>query len=154
MAGNSDGCGTDWTTFVKSMVDQYSINTRRVAAPELVKAAAIELGFKTLDIFGLYSVTNGLSLDPVEVFPIEDPKDVRNTWRGVRRVNDPSTTSNLGGDQDLLKRFFVFAHIGGGCCAAIDREDGSLWYEEAGEFHQTTLSTAEFIDACLKEASE
>jgi len=154
VTGSSEGSGTDWTTFVRLMVDQYSINTRRVAAPELVEAAAMELRFATLDIYGLYALTNGLSLDPVEVFPVEDPNDVRHTWRGVRRVNDPNSTSYLGGDQELLNRFFVFAHIGGGCCAAIDREDGSLWYEEAGEFHQTTLSTAEFIEACLKEASE
>lgn len=154
MAKRSGKKRTDWNSFVQAMAEQYAIKTRPAAAPETIAAAAHESDFETLDIVGLYSTINGLSLNRFQVFPLEDPNDVRHTKRGVRRANDSKSSEYLGGDEDLLKRFFVFADFGNGCCTAIDREDGSLWYEDAGEFHQTDLSTAEFIELCLKEASE
>ncbi len=144
----------DWNFVIQSLAEQYPIVTRPAAAPETIAAAALESDFVTLDILGLYSETNGLSLNDFKLFPLEDPNDVRHTTRGVRRANDPQSSTYLGGDEGLLQRFFVFADFGNGCCAVIDREDGSLWYEEDGDLHQTDLPTAEFIELCLKEASE
>jgi hypothetical protein len=59
----------------------------------------------------------------------------------------------LGGDPDLLRRFLVFADIGNGF-AAIDRGDGSIWYEEASdeEIRQTDLNLREFVEVMVRSA--
>lgn len=88
------------------------------------------------------------------MLPIYDDADVRRTWDSVQRANDPRLTSFLAQDAELLRRFLVFAGLNAGGCAVIDRADGSLWYEEQDELHQTSLTLPTFIETCLREVRD
>lgn len=58
----------------------------------------------------------------------------------------------MGGDPDLLRRFLVFADIGSGF-AALDRSDGSIWFQEVGDdLFQTDLSFWEFVETMVTNA--
>lgn len=115
----------------------------------LVKARESVKGLPgTLQAF--YRVTNGLSAGVFKVLPVEDPRDIKRTWDGLQRANDPRLTRFLGRSAQLLSRFIVFADVGVGRAGVFDREDGSIWYEDEDQLRQTNLSLDGFIEATLR----
>ena len=129
----------------------YGAKTRRGATDDLLMGAEQIIGELPGDLKELLRITNGVSAHSFKLFPVLDRNDVRSTWESLQRVNDPTTTSYLANDADLLRRFLVFSDIGGGDCAVIDRKDQSIWYEEDGDLHQTDLDVVSFVEASLKE---
>lgn len=129
---------------------------------ELTTRPPIEFSEQTSNLFSglpsdfvsLYGAANGLRSDWFNILPIHSPDDVKNTWDSLNRANDPSTTRFFGGDDDLMKRFFIFAEIGGGCCASCDRNDGTIWYEDDEGIHQAEFDLKEFIGTTLREVAE
>jgi hypothetical protein len=102
----------------------------------------------------LLRFSNGLEYRSFHLFPALDKADPKRTWDSIQRANEPNRTSALGGNPSLLARFLVFADIGG-AFAAIDRRDGTVWFEEPsqGELSQTDLSFREFVETMLRNAS-
>jgi hypothetical protein len=142
---------------IDSWKKQHSDSDFTVYSPvktELLRETVSELGLFPAELLELYGYCNGLSLNWFRIFPIEDKTHIKKTWDGIKRANDPKKSSYLGKDQGLFQRFLIFANLGGGTCAVIDRADESIWYEENGELHQTDFSILDFIDTCLREAKE
>jgi len=106
------------------------------------------------DLWGLYAASNGVTHGWLSVLPIEDSRDLRRTWDGLLRANDPAHTKFLDRNRNLLERFLVFAQLDGLNCAVIDRTDSSIWYQDDEGLHRTDMSIDEFVDACLREMSD
>ena len=104
------------------------------------------------ELADFFRSSNGLSSEWFKVFPIYDKSDPKRTWDSLEAVNS-SKSRFFGGDLEFMKRFLVFADIGGGRCAAFDRLDGTIWFEE-DELHQTNLSLEEFIETSLREVRD
>lgn len=117
-----------------------------------VDTGSLFLAFPEFKSF--YEVTNGIRSEIFNVFPTYSNYDIKNTWDSLERVNNPKTTRFLNNDNDLLGRFFIFAEVGGGHCACVDRDDGSIWYEDNEGIHQTDLDLRQFIEASLLEDAE
>ena len=144
----------EWPEFIDTCVSRYGARTRAPLPEAEVRDRLLELSIDLPQLTALYVVTNGLSLDWFVVFPLLDRRDTKHTWEDLSRVNRPGTTRYLGGDAGLLERFLVFSTIGAGAAGVLDRTDGSIWYEEDGELHQTTWSLGEFIENALREVGE
>jgi hypothetical protein len=127
------------------------------AAPALdegdVLAAAEALRIPSV-LLELYRVCNGSSREWFRVLPIEDRTDVKHTWDGLRRANDPRTTRFLGRDARLLDRFLVFAALDAARCAVIDRTDSSIWAQEDDELQQTATTLIEFVGASIRAVND
>lgn len=95
--------------------------------------------------------TNGLIVGPLKMLPVEDEKDIKRTWDSILRANNPGSTRFLNRSDELLNRFIVFAEIGAGRAAAIDRTDGSIWFEDEGLLRQTNLMLEDFVDTLVRE---
>ncbi|MDJ0609255.1 MAG: hypothetical protein QNJ67_09785 [Kiloniellales bacterium] len=118
-----------------------------------VRSAVAQLGLGP-EFEELYSVANGLGLDWFVVLPIYDPSNPKTTWDSLQRANDQDHSKHQIAEMGFLDRFTIFAEIGGGAFAACERSDGSIWYEEDGELHQTDLSLWTFIETCLWEVAD
>lgn len=141
---------TAWEETLLRWKAEFNIQTRLPVTPEVLDNTAQQLGLPT-DLMALYEHTNGISREWLNVLPILDPASPKRTWDSIQRANDLQNTACLEADESLLRRFVVFASLDAGHCAAIDRVDGSVWYEDGDELCQTTLLLAEFIETCLKE---
>lgn len=139
---------------INSWVKQYGCSLGNPVEANILNEAVSELGLFPIELLELYQYCNGLTFRWFKVLPIEDKQNTKQNWDGLRRTNDPRKTEYLGKNQELLQRFLIFADLSARTCAAIDRVDGSIWYEEDGELHQTDFSILEFIDTCSKEAKE
>lgn len=106
------------------------------------------------DLWDFYARTNGLDSGWLKVLPLADATTIKRTWDSLQRANDPSKTAYFGGDEELLHRFLIFAALDAVRCAAFDRSDGTIWYEEDGELQQTDLNLSDFIELCLREVRE
>jgi hypothetical protein len=102
----------------------------------------------------LYKVTNGLDAGVFKLLPVEDSLDIKRTWDSIQRANDPRRTRFLGRSSELLDRFIVFADIGVGRAGVVDRNDGSVWYEDGIELRQTNLRLKEFVELNLREIAQ
>lgn len=98
-------------------------------------------------------VTNGLVCRSFRLYGVLDPAKPSKTWDSIERANDPAKTRALGGDAELLGRFLVIADIGNGF-AMLDRNNGSIWFEENDEEEasQTGLSFRQFIEVMVDNA--
>ncbi|UUZ48783.1 SMI1/KNR4 family protein [Massilia sp. B-10] len=105
------------------------------------------------ELLELYEVTNGLEYEWFKVLPIHDEKNVKRTWDSLEKANR-SDSSRFNVDDGFLGTYLVFAEIGAGACAAFDRRDGTIWYEDEDELHQTDLDLAGFLEASLKEVDD
>jgi hypothetical protein len=146
--------GTDWPRRVDGWRKITTLKTFAPASPQLIHSAHAALKRLPPELEGLYRVTNGLSANAFKILPIEDPADTKRTWDGICRANDPRATRFLARSSELLDRFIVFADIGVGRAAAIDRTEGSIWYEEEGQLKQTDLSLCDFVEASLREIAD
>lgn len=106
------------------------------------------------DLHFFYKVTNGLRYEWFNLLPLEDPTSIKETWDGLKRANNLETTKFFGRNPELLKRFLIFAEISGGHCACVDRQDGSIWFQDAEGIHQTNLTLSEFLETTLREVAE
>jgi len=106
------------------------------------------------DLCAFYKHCNGISYEWFSILPLEDSSHIKTTWDSINVANNPSKTRFLDGDRELLHHFLVFAELDANRCAVMDKKEGSIWYEENGELHQTNLSLEEFIDSVLKEVNE
>lgn len=144
----------EWATQINDWKSEFNFRLMPPASDQDVDQIEVDLGPLPGDILNLYRVSNGIFSDWFVVLPIEDSRDVKRTWDGVRRANTASKTHALGGDTELLKRFFVFARIGAGDFAVIDRQTGHIWYEEKGELIESSLNLVGFIRTCLLEVRD
>jgi hypothetical protein len=143
----------DWSTRLKNWKAQHHCRVLPPVEVSVIEATEDSLGSLPPDLAAFYGAANGLAAEAIRVLPIEDSADPKRTWDSVGRANDPSKTRFLGRDADLLERFLIFAVLEGDSVAAFDRADGSIWYEEAGELHQTDLTLEDFIDRVLRESA-
>ena len=132
-----------------------SYSVRRLT-PRPVDVITRELNVLGLaeEFYVLYMISNGLNFGRFRMLPIESSEDPKRTWDSLQRANNPKLSKYLGADVGLLKRLAVFADIGFGDCAAFDRQEPSIWYEEDGELHQTQVTLLEFLETNLREAAE
>ncbi len=112
-----------------------------------------QLGPVPGDLIDFYKVTNGVTFEWFKIFPIEDKSNIKKTWNSLQRANDLKKSNFLDRDEELFKRFLIFASISGGNCALIDRTDFTIWYEEDDLF-DTDLSLFEFIEIGFKEVRD
>jgi SMI1/KNR4 family protein SUKH-1 len=143
-----------WQRIIADWQTRYGCEIRPPASQELIEKIKQHIGPIPLELLSLYEHTNGLACGWFNLLPIETPDNIKHTWDGILRANDPYKTKFVGRNTDMLKRFLVFASIGAGECAVFDRADSTIWYEEEGNLHQTDLSLQEFIETCLKEVQE
>ena len=129
----------------------YGVRTRRGVTDSNIRETERQIGDLPVALRDLYKVTNGISLNSFRIFPLFDSSDPKKTWDSLQRMNDRASSRYLNRDEELFARFIIFAEIGGGDCAALDRVDQSLWYEEAGELYQTDLDVVSFIETSLLE---
>lgn len=123
------------------------------ASPAALGALAQSVRGVPAELEALLKLSNGLVCRSFELFPAFDSANPKKTWNSIQRANDASVTDALGGSEDLLDRFLVFADIGDGF-AVFDRGDGSIWFEEgeAQELVQTDMELAEFIEEMVRNA--
>jgi hypothetical protein len=142
---------TLWSDKLAEWVERYGCKTFPPVDISVLGEVEAMVGPLPTDLRNLYQLTNGVSVEGLRVLPVETPSDIKRTWDGLRRANDLAKTQFLGRDPNLLGRFLIFAVLRGNACAALDRGDSSIWYEEGGELHQTDFDLAGFLDAALKE---
>jgi hypothetical protein len=130
------------------------LESRQPARIEDIVDAEQAIGPIPRDLRAIYQTTNGLRCRSFSLFPVFEASDPKATWESVQRANDPSTTGALGGNQALLAKFVVFADIGNGF-AAMDRIDGTIWFEESGspDLTQTDFTVMAFIETMIANAS-
>jgi hypothetical protein len=142
------------TNKIKNILDKYDVE---VWAPlPLMSNEILEMldGEKLLCLKKFYEITNGIEADYFCILPLYDECNPKKTWDSLERANNFLTTKFNVPDADFLRRFLIFAEIGGLCVALLDREDGSIWYEDQTSYHQTDLSFEEFLDGMLSEVFE
>jgi hypothetical protein len=144
----------DWERTLADWSQRYGCKIRKPVQPEILDALQEKIGLFPDGLASFYILCNGLSLSCFNVLPIEDPNNIKHTWAGIERANSSETTPFLEGDPSLLAQFVVFAELDAGKCAAISRQDGSIWYEEADGLNQTSLDLGGFIETCLREVTE
>lgn len=144
----------DWDNFFEHLRRSYEFHTQKPVSSDLVKKTLRGLDVSYPELEKLYTIANGLSAEWFTLFPVEDPQNLKKTWNGIQWANSIEKTPYLQRNADLLRRFLVFAEIGGGKVAVIDRGDGSIWFEEDGKLSQTDLRLEEFIELSLKKVSE
>lgn len=141
----------EWSSYVDSIVNTYNVIAWPAASRSEVDSSMAILRIMDIDFRCFYLCANGINLEWFTIFPCISPPFAPS--HSLRDVNDPSTTTYLGSDKDMLARFCVFASIGDGI-AAYDRTDGSIWYEDGCELVQTNLSLRQFISVCIKDVIE
>ena len=139
----------DWASLLPGWTVSYGVRTLPPPTAAEIAQAEQHLGAIPASLRDLYGVSNGLTAESLRVLPIETPDDVKRTWEGLRRANDPTKTRFLGRDLALLRRFLVFAVVAGDVPVVLDREDGSIWYQEGADLEQTSLSLTEFVQQAL-----
>lgn len=148
---------TDMTTdeWKKQLVDWRDSFELKVRQP-IKSSEYIEQLFSGLpsDLVAIYKVTNGLVSEWFHMLPIYSPENAKNTWDSLERANEATSTRFLGGDEERMERFFIFAEIGGGNCACIQRKDGSIWFEDEEGIHQTDLNLRDFVETMLQEVAD
>ena len=143
-----------WTVTLLKLAERYPITTRSGVDEQCLADAEADIGKLPADVRWFYRTTNGLRYEWFNVLPVEQKNDIKHTWDGIKRANNVSTSKFQGFTPELLKRFLIVAEIGGGYCACICRDDGSLWFEDADGIHQTDLTFAEFLETTLREVAE
>ena len=129
------------TRFGFDMLPPVSKDARNHAAATLALPAGLD---------SLYEATNGISYEWFEILPLYDEKSIKKTWDSLQKANSLDA-SKFDVDEEFLRTFLIFADIGGGDYAAIDRRDGAIWYAEGDELHRTDLDLAGFLQACFKD---
>lgn len=129
----------------------YECELEIPASSTLIEQLKKNLGNLPRDLEDFYSVTNGLKCGWFEILPIENPERIKQTWDGISRANNVKTTKFLNASPDLLKQFLIFADIGALKCAAFNKKDFTIWYEDEGQLNQTDLNLKSFIDIVLLE---
>ena len=143
-----------WELHLHELGKQYDFKTRRPFVGDVRRIFAQEFHVNSEELCDFYTATNGLSAEWFVIFPILDSTDITHTWNDLRRVNSLTSSPYLAADPSLFNRFFVFSDIGATQCATIDRQDGTIWFEQDGEMHQTSLDLKGFVERCLLEVKE
>lgn len=140
---------------IEILRSKYGFSTKSPLPSKIVTSKLKTLGIESSDVSEFYERTNGIVYEWVEIFPLYDEQNIKNTWNSVERINDPAHSPYLNGyPSEIRDRFMIFASIGGDGCALIDRNDMTIWFEEEEELHQTDLSLMEFVETMCKEVSE
>lgn len=123
------------------------------APPAAIAAAEREVGKLPQVLKDFLFVTNGLVCRSFRMLSAFDPDRRKKTWESLQRFNDPAKTRALGSDPGLLRRFLVFADIGGGY-AAWDRSRDSVWFEEShhDKLRETDFTLREFVETMVRKA--
>lgn len=145
---------TEWDSQLREWGNRFAIKSYSPARPSAIEKIEMDIGPLPTELRSFYCHSNGLVSDWFLVLPIEDETNRKHTWDGIRRANSSDKTPALGGDAKLLARFLVFARIGEGKFAVIDRTTGCIWYEENGDLVQTSLALVDFIETCLREVRD
>ena len=142
---------SEWLSELKDISND--VEFLPAATPAAIGEAERVLGELPRDLKELLTRTNGLVCRSFRVFSAFDPQQPKKTWESLQRANDPTKTQALGGDRELLRRFLVFADIGGGT-AAWDRTNDSIWFEETrgDELRQTDLALRTFVETMCRNA--
>ena len=141
---------TDWR---RELSDYQDVELGPPASEDLIVRAEASIGpLPEASSRGFLLQSNGLVCRSFCMYPVFDPAR-REAWESIQRANDPGATRALAADAELLKRFLVFADIGDGF-SAIDRSDGTIWFEEGGgeSFDQVDLAFREFIKVMITNA--
>jgi len=142
----------EWTLLLQRWRQEFGVRVRKPLPADSVRRVLTQVECQHDELNAFYCVTNGMSSEWFEIFPMFDDRDKKHTWQNIVRVNDPAKTCFL--QPELLPRFLIFAGISGGKVAVIDRTDGSVWNEDGDQLCQTILSLADFIETCLREVRD
>jgi len=142
---------TEWVSALKNIA--ADVEFFPPVSAEAIAEVERSLGNIPQDIRDFLAQTNGLACRSFRLYSAFDPDQPKKTWESLQRANDSSTTQALGGDEELLARFLVFADIGSGV-AVWDRTQDSIWFEEVhdDQLRQTDLSLREFVELMLRNA--
>lgn len=136
-----------WTTFLVRVQDEFECWSIPACPTTTLEAVASSLSIP-ISLAELYRHANGLGKVWFRVLPIEDEKNIKKTWDGIRRAN-LKREEQLG--PELLERFLLFAEIGDGRYGLMDRSDQSIWLETENDLERTNLDLPQFIELSLKE---
>jgi hypothetical protein len=142
---------SDFIKSLEAVLSRYGVPKLSPLPTNQVKTVLGDCGPVPTELVELYSITNGLTCEWFRILPMESKSQIRRTWDSLERANDPSRSRYLNADRELLRKFLVVADIGFGECAAIRRNDFSIWYQEGEELLHTRMSLLDFIERCLKE---
>ena len=141
----------DWLSNLKTV--SRDVEFLPPAREEVIAEAERAVGTIPPELREVLTQTNGLACRSFRLLSVFDRDQPKKSWESLQRANDPKTTEALGGDQELLARFLVFADIGGGV-AVWDRTEGSIWFEETrdDQLRQTDLSLRDFVETMVRNA--
>lgn len=142
---------TNWSSLLDKWSSTFALKRFPPANEKALAIASEHVSGLPAQLEALYHESNGLVAGPFKILPIEERTDARRTWDSLSRANDVRHSRFLGRSPQLLGRFLVFSDIGAGRAGAIDRTDGSIWFEEEGTLRQTDLSLDRFIEMNLME---
>ncbi len=144
----------DWKKKLDELGHRYSFKIREgIDEASLLEAEGV-VGRLPDDLRSFYLVTNGLRYEWFNILPIEQRTNINETWDGLKRANNKLTTRFLGRSDELLRKFLIFAEIGGGHCACISRKDSFIWFQDADGIHETELTLPELLESSLREVAE
>jgi hypothetical protein len=148
----SDASAKEWLeALVQASAD---VELRPPAAASLIADAEKTLG-RSLppELVETLLCSNGLVCRSFALHPVYDPANPKKTWESLQRINQRAISEAFGGDEELAKRFLIFADIGGGV-AMFDGVNGSIWMKEGHEadLEELTLTFRPFVEVMIKNA--
>ena len=125
---------------------------------ELIIGLKRAFSFLPKELEQFYEITNVLECEWFKILPIENIDRIKQTWNSIQHANCVETTDYLQpyirDNPRFLNDFLVFSDIGGLLCAAFNKKDSTIWYEDEEGFCRTDLTLIEFIDTVLLEVEE
>ena len=78
----------DWTK-------QFEFKKRKAVASKVIEKYMGDTNYILIDLKDLYAITNGLTYEWFDLLPIENLKDIKNTWNSLQRANNITKTNFL-----------------------------------------------------------
>lgn len=137
------------SAYIEVLIDKHRAIVWHPIAQDIATRVLNELNVQNREISELYSVCNGLSLKWLTILPISD--GTATAFTSIQLANQTESSPYLSGSAELLDRFLIFADIGNGACAAIDRIDSSIWYQDGEDFRHAPITILEFLRTCVRD---
>ena len=138
---------------LSKLAEEHGVSLAPPAGRDLIEAVKAELQLPQ-PMCEFYSISNGLQHDWFRIPPLHDPARMKQTWDSLQRLNDLAHSRYLPGEEEFLKDFLVCAELAGPDFAVLKREDGTIWFSQGEQLHQTDMNLIELIAACLREVDQ
>jgi hypothetical protein len=135
--------------FLNNLCTYYNVKKRISLSKEQLENSNI---FKALsaDFQNFYKITNGLESENLSILPFQDNANLKHTWDSIEKANN-LTETKYSLPANLFKDFIIFGQLEGLNAVMLNKEDHSIWYEDANGYQQTDLNLKGFIVGILGE---